>query len=80
MTERPTPNDRFYEALSEILSLGLVSVNRFCAEIGHDKRNFYKKMANHSLLIPAGWMEHLVLRYGVSADWLLTGRGWMFGE
>lgn len=21
----------------------------------------------------------LVIKYGVSADWLLTGRGWMFG-
>lgn len=25
--------------------------------------------------VPASWLSYLVLGYGISADWLLTGRG-----
>ena len=76
-----TPTDRFFEAYALLVSQGATHKSRFCREIGSDRRNFDKQMADHSRrILKAEWLGVMVLLYGVSADWLLTGRGSMFGE
>lgn len=73
--------DRFFEAYADLVETGRTNKYRFCIEIGCDRRNFDKQAADHSRrILQPDWLSVLVLRYGVSADWLLTGRGWPFGE
>ena len=82
MVDNMTANDRFLQAYRELIDIGKVSSRReFCKEIGIDRRNFEKKLAGEwPGSIKPEYLAALVLRFGVSADWLLTGRGWMFGE
>ena len=77
-----TANDRFLEAYRELLFIGKVRSRRqFCEMIGMDRRNFEKKLAGEwAGSIKPEYLTALVLKFGISADWLLTGRGWMFGE
>ena len=82
MTTTTTASDRFFEACDELLFIGKEpSIRALCRSIGYDRRNFTNKRngyaKNH---IRPEYLTALVLKYGISADWLLTGRGWMFGE
>lgn len=79
--EAGSVTDRFFAAYGELLALGRTNKHRFCLELGADRRNFDKQAADHARrILRPEWLAILVLRYGVSADWLLTGRGPMFGE
>lgn len=79
--ETTAVTDRFFQAFDELKALGRTNRTRLCDELGVDRRNFAKQEADHSRrIIRAWWLSHLVEAYGVSADWLLTGRGWMFGK
>lgn len=72
--------DRFFQAYAELVMLGRTNCKRFCEDLGADRRNFRKQEADHSRrILKPEWLSVLVRKYGVSADWLLTGRGWMFG-
>lgn len=76
-----TVTDRFFEAFDQLVELGRLSRNKFCIDTGTDRRNFGKQKEDHSRrIIHAEWLSYLVTEHKVSADWLLTGRGWMFGE
>lgn len=76
-----TITDRWFIAFDELLLTGRLSRNGICRELNIDCRNFEKQRADHSRrIIRLEWLSHLVLKYGVSADWLLTGRGWPWGE
>ncbi len=76
-----TVTDRFFQAFDELKALGQTNRTRFCEELGVDKRNFAKQENDHTRqILKPGWLSFLVLKYSVSADWLLTGRGWMFGQ
>ena len=75
-----TPTDRFFEAYDHLVGLGAVSQSQFCRDLGCDRRNFAKQAADHSRrILKPEWLTVLVEKYNVGADWLLTGRGWMFG-
>jgi hypothetical protein len=76
-----TVTTRFLRAYVELLDIGATVRTRFCADVGADRRNFEKLLKNpdRHLLRPE-WLGGIVLHYGVSADWLLTGRGVMFGQ
>lgn len=72
---------RFYMAVDALYALGEIrSVRSFESEIGADHSVFYSLRKNdrkHTRIHPA-WLRHLVVAYGVSADWLLVGEGRMF--
>lgn len=70
---------RFFEALQSLIKLGKVEgVQPFCRDLGVDKRNFYAQMRDHSRnIIKSSWLSFMVREYGISANWLLTGRGGM---
>ena len=73
--------DRFFQAYDELRVLGKTGLNQFCTELDVDKRNFVKQAADHSRhILKPEWLTFIVTKYGISADWLLTGRGWMFGK
>ena len=72
---------RFLRAYVELLDIRATSRRSFCEAIGADRRHFEKLLANPARhLLRPEWLGGLVLSYGVSADWLLTGRGVMFGQ
>ena len=72
--------DRFFQAYTELVMLGKTNRKRFCEDLAVDRRNFRKQETDHERrILKPEWLSVLVRRYGVSADWLLTGRGWMFG-
>lgn len=76
-----TPTDRFFRAYEELKALGRTNQARLCRELHTDRRNFDKQALDHSRhILRPDWLSVLVLLYSVSADWLLTGRGWIFGE
>ena len=76
-----TPTDRFFQAYEELKTMGRTNQHRICRELHTDRRNFDKQALDHSRrILRPEWLSVLVLQYNVSADWLLTGRGWIFGE
>lgn len=73
---------RFFAALDELKGRGRIhSLHDFTRRYGVDYSNFAKLKADHGRnIMQAGWLSVLVLDFGVSADWLLTGRGGVFPE
>lgn len=76
-----TVSFRFWRAYEELVDLGFTGLNQFCRDLGVDKRNFCKVLKHQDRYhIRAEWLSVLVIKYRVSANWLLTGKGWMLGE
>lgn len=73
--------ERFFAALDACVGVGLIkNPTRFCEDNGIDRRHYYAQRIDRNRgFFEASWMLPL-LRCGVSADWLLTGRGRMFKE
>ena len=70
---------RFFAALA-MLTSGGTKVMRgkatFCRKYGINRRNLWTMERNPQAgFLEAAWLVYLVRDYGVSADWLLTGRG-----
>lgn len=71
---------RFLEAYGDLLETGTTNQYKFCRDVGADRRNFCKLLENPARhLLRPEWLGGMVRVYGVNADWLLTGRGLMFG-
>ena len=72
--------DRWFQAYDDLRATGRVTQRRVCRDLGVDRRNFSQQEKDHSRrILRVEWLSYLVLEHGVSADWLLTGRGWPFG-
>lgn len=71
-------NARFFEALDSIIESGRIhSFNEFCELYGVDRRNFARLRKEPTREFPMFLLGVAVLEYGISPDWLLTGRGQM---
>lgn len=71
---------RFSEAWN-IATTKRGSKNAFFENYGIDKRNFYRalrEMDRHN--VDVSWIAAVVIEFGVSADWILTGRGEMVNK
>jgi hypothetical protein len=69
---------RFFEAFATLAAEhSILEVSNTC---GIDRRNLYNKRNGvwGMRTIPVAWLSALVAYYGVSAEWLLIGKGEMF--
>lgn len=74
-------NRRFFEAFDKLSEVGIFgSKNRFFTEYGIDKRNFDSVRGSDNRRVDTRVLAILVSKYNVSAHWLLTGEGRMFGN
>ncbi len=72
---------RFFQAMEACKQQKLIgSVTDYCAENGIAKPHYYtqRKDLNRGFF-EVGWMIPLVEKCHVSAYWLMTGKGQMFG-
>jgi hypothetical protein len=71
---------RFFEALDELKARRIIrGAQTFCNAYDIDKRNFYKQRKQPQIqIMHFDWLQPMVLEYGVSSLWLLTGLGKMF--
>lgn len=69
---------RFFEAIEALRED--YSIPEICERIGTDVSNFYRKRRGErgTAKLPVEWLSALVIHYGVSAEWLLIGKGNMF--
>ncbi len=72
--------ERFYAALDAIIAKGDIrGINTYCRLYDIDRRNL---IANRKDLergwFQVSWLWPMVTKYGVSAEWLITGTGRMF--
>lgn len=73
---------RFFEAFERCEQLGFITnVAAFCAKHSIRKPGFYTQRKDLSKgSFEACWLAALVDECGVSASWLLTGKGTMFPQ
>lgn len=72
--------ERFYSALDAIIAKkDIRGVATYCRLYDIDRRNFVAQRKDLSRgWFQIQWLHPMVKEYGVSAEWLLTGRGRMF--
>lgn len=72
--------ERFYKAIVTLIERKeLRGRQTYCNLYDIDKRNFYSQEKNlQEAKLKLYWLVPLVEHYGISAHWLLTGRGRMF--
>jgi transcriptional regulator with XRE-family HTH domain len=67
---------RFFEALQELKRLKIINKTNFAKKYGINLRNFWQLERDKSRdIMQVAWLSYLVNDFGVSADWLLTGKG-----
>jgi len=72
---------RFYEALDVIIANKQIrGVKTFTDMYDIGRWNFNTVRKNpQSDMFQMSWVAHLIADFDVSAEWLMTGKGWMFG-
>lgn len=74
-----TVTDRFFQAFDAIVERDGVGLRELCRELGARHTSFIKQRAERDRnIIRPHWLEHIVVKYGVSPRWLLTGEGQVF--
>lgn len=70
---------RFFQAYQYLIDNKIVSTRvEFCQMLNIDRPNFMKQQKDHSrCIIKLHWLTFMVERFGISAEWLLTGKGKM---
>lgn len=72
--------ERFFSAFQASLDNKLIkNISVFCTDNKIDKRHFYAQRKDMGRgFFEVGWLVPLIRDCGVSANWLLTGKGTMF--
>lgn len=76
---------RFFEAVDTLIEQKVIRGKQtYCRVAGIDKRTYYKQLKSikgelddQAVWFRAFWVVPLVAEYGISGDWLLTGKGKM---
>lgn len=72
---------RFLKAVRFIIAdydkYGIKNQSEFVAAIDWRDSNYSRAVNHEDYCIPARYLNKIVLRFGLNADWLLTGRGEM---
>lgn len=73
---------RFFLALDTLKDTKVIhGLTNFTEEHGINRRNLYQLRKNpERRILQVSWLAYLVNDYGVNAQWLLTGRGNIFGK
>ncbi|MCL2598093.1 MAG: helix-turn-helix domain containing protein [Paludibacter sp.] len=71
---------RFFEALYDLKARKVIRGKQtFTRKYGINNRNFWLLEQDKSRdILQLEWIAHLVNDFGVSAEWILTGKGYMF--
>lgn len=72
--------ERFFQAFQNSLDNKLIkNTSQFCIGYNIDKRHFYAQRKDLGRgFFEVGWLVPLIRDCGVSANWLLTGKGTMY--
>lgn len=70
-----SPQNRFYEAFDILREKGVTNVVEFCRAARAPRTSFHH--CRKAGIVRVEWLSLIVTRYGISADWLLSGRGSM---
>ena len=74
-------NERFFKALDTLKQQRrLGGIGGFTKKYGMVRGNLYTIKTNKSGAVKAEYLSILVEDFGVSAEWLLTGKGEMFSK
>lgn len=85
-------NRRFFQAIEALVSLGrLSSLESFCKEVGISAPRYRETRLTYGVTPRPGRISRyksieivalyaLAVKYSVSSDWLITGRGNMFSK
>ena len=72
--------ERFFQAVEACKDEKLIKISDYCKDNGIEKPHFYMQRKDRNRgFFEVGWMLGLVERCHVSAYWLMTGKGQMFG-
>lgn len=74
--------NRFYEALDKLIKTKVLrGVQTFTNEYNINRWNFITcRKKPESDMFQMSWLGYMIKDYGVSAQWLMTGSGSMFGN
>lgn len=74
-------HSRFFQAIDElVMAKKMRGKNSFATKYDLNKGNFYKLRTNPSAEFQLCYLTYLVEDFGVSANWLLTGKGDIFNS
>lgn len=71
---------RFFEAIETLIALKAIRGQKtISTALGVENSSMYK-IKNHpeTYTLKPEYIRHISLKYGVSADWIITGKGKMF--
>lgn len=70
---------RFFSTIETLIAKGVLKSNyQYCNTNGIDRRHFAaQKKDPEKGYFEVSWLVPLVSQYGISSEWLLTGRGQM---
>lgn len=72
-------NRRFFEAFDALVARGdIKNQHAFCVDNQIDRRNFDRLRSEPQREFQLSFLWLLVTKFGVSANWLITGRGKIF--
>ena len=74
--------ERFFQALEALITTNVLrGIQTFTTKYGINKRNFYTARKEPERdIFQMSWLAHMIEDFGVSAQWLMTGVGGMFGN
>lgn len=73
---------RFFSALDAVLEHRIVkNMSQYCEKYNIDRRHIHTQRNDLGRgYFEAGWLTPLINDCGISAQWLLTGKGTMFAQ
>jgi len=74
--------NRFFEALDILkASKKIRGIKTFTDRYGIDRWNFNKVRTDHKRdIFQLVWITYLIVDYGISSEWIFTGKGGMFTQ
>jgi len=74
--------ERFFEVIYDLKKRRQIGGKTTIArDLGINRRNFWQLEQDKTRdILRIGWISHLITKYSVSAEWIMTGQGDMYVE